>query len=65
MKATIRTGDWVCFYRNGAIVYGKVEYIRDDTNPAYEICTTAGCVYFNSILEIRRDAINDFEESQQ
>lgn len=52
----IEVGDWISFCNNGTIVIGLVVYILKDS---YKInflnyYTTAGVVYENNVLEVRK-----------
>lgn len=52
-RKQIDRGDWVCFYRSGALVYGQVEYRRSRIGLPDEICTTVGPVSEESVFEVR------------
>lgn len=48
-------GDWVRFYNNGVLVIGAVEYrIEHEPLGDIELCTTAGSVDEEQVLERRR-----------
>lgn len=48
-------GDWVAFYANGYIVYGRVAYpSRTSLSGNVYIRTSAGEVMEESVLEVRR-----------
>ena len=51
-----RIGAWVRFYRGGEIVIGVVEYVQEPDRSwhADKLCTTAGCVDADQVLEIRK-----------
>jgi hypothetical protein len=52
MKATV--GQWVRFYRNGALVIGVVQYVRvDPVNSEREYQTDNGAVDEDGVLEVR------------
>jgi hypothetical protein len=58
----VKEGDWVRFYRNGALVIGVVQYVRNrDTYPRWEkqAMTDVGAVDLGSILESRRAPSGD------
>jgi hypothetical protein len=51
----IKPGDWVAFLRHGAIVYAKVEYVRQESGATVAgLATTCGSVSEDSVLEVRR-----------
>ena len=51
----VKVGDWVRFYRDGALVLGVVSYIRK--REAWELCNSAqtdqGEVSIERVLEVR------------
>lgn len=51
----VKQGDWVCYFKDGQLVYGKVEYITERAVLCKLACTTAGAVPVDSILEVRRE----------
>lgn len=55
-RGTVHVGDWVCFTLCQQPVYAKVEYILSlNCSPLGDkLVTTAGEVYEDSILEVRR-----------
>ena len=52
----IRVGDWVAIYRDGHVVYARVEYLRRSISGFRNICTTEGIVHDDAVMEIRRMA---------
>jgi hypothetical protein len=67
MRTQIRTGDWVRFVRDGALVIGVVEYISDTDPTAFPsigtphrgkfLITTAGAIFAADVKEMRRGAV--------
>jgi hypothetical protein len=54
MRELLKVGDWIRFYRNGVLVIGVVNYIREDRAIGYTYYQTdAGEVRADSVLEIR------------
>lgn len=55
MALEVKPGDWVRFYRSGALVIGKVEYL--DVEDTYQrrvlLRTDAGTVRQDCVLEVR------------
>lgn len=52
---TVKIGDWVRFYRNGALVIGIVNYRRrrDEISSEWILSTDAGEVNEDEVLERR------------
>jgi len=52
----VKPGDWVRFYKNGALVIGVVQYVRvDDTfSFRYHVHTDIGSVWAVEVLEARQ-----------
>ena len=55
-RKDVEVGDWISFYRDGAIVYAKVEYLEEpDGYPwKWSYVTTLGYVEDDFVLEIRK-----------
>lgn len=51
-----RVGDWVRFYRNGTLVLGVVNYVKetDEALPKIELYTDNGAVSVDAVIEMRR-----------
>lgn len=51
----VSPGDWVRFYRNGVLVLGVVQYVKERRLGSYsrEVCTDIGSVEDTDVLEAR------------
>lgn len=51
----IDVGDWVRFYRNGVLVIGVVEYVKDEDDLGEQhFYTTEGDCDSDDVLEVRK-----------
>ncbi len=57
--ANVFIGDWVRFYRNGALVIGVVAYLRTQTSYPWhdEAFTDQGVISVKDIIEVRSSAM--------
>lgn len=51
----VKPGSWVRFMYSGRPVIGQVEYLCRTVGGSIELCTDAGIVNIDSVLEVRND----------